>query len=158
MIRGLQGDEVYWPDMPHRRKGESVEDFRVRDALRKRRERVKHDLTRGTDAMTVRVEDIKTPEVVEKLDHVTGTEPIVRIYKRLNTILQGSRTAAQTKELFFVAKAFQSMSSALKTLQAMATHDEVRSIVVLVDPHLPDEVRVKLQQLLDKIDGRAGIA
>ena len=81
---------------------------------------------------------------------------MVRLVDRLNAKL--GQKNAKPADLAKLSAALAHTASAMKTVQAMATHAEVRAIVELVDPYLDERARMRLALILASIDRRAGMA
>ena len=143
-----------------RRKGETIEDFRKRDATRKRKARQKKGLNIDPKPL---VHAVKVPEVMEAVKDVPspdGIEPVKELYGEIGRAVGALREApdaSASQQLHILCSSFQRLASGLKTMQTLATRDEVRHIVELVHPHLPRDTRLELRRLLDRIDARAGV-
>ena len=92
---------------------------------------------------------------VEVVQVESKNQPVVTMYQRLGDLVRNKRS--EPREIQSMAAAFRSTASALSTLQALATHSEVRAIVELVDPEISTETRDKLAAILEAIDRRAGL-
>lgn len=155
-----------------RRRGESIEDFKKRDAARKREERLRKVLaSKPVKALAIPARVVPPTLTADKREPVNGLEAVVRLHDRIALALRAEDLAAadgalrtegqrmrHAKRLYLECKAFQHLAGGLKVMQALATRDEVQEIVELVDPHLPDAVRDQLQAVLQRIDARAGVA
>ena len=105
---------------------------------------VDQEIPAGTDVRVV------TPEVLGQVGN-----PVVMLVHRLQRQLRGQ---SNPSDIAKIAAALSHTASAMKTVQAMATHSEVRAIVELVDPYLDESARGRLATILVTIDRRAGMA
>ena len=155
--------------MATRRKGESLESYRARDAEAKRQRRLRKTLSTDPAAAvkTARIPEVLTTESaqLERLPDPDGVEPVKQLYAQIGLWVEEMRRGRAgevtvkdpEKKLYTLCSSFHRLAVGLKTMQALATRDEVRQIVALVHPHLPEDVRGELHGMLDRIDARAGV-
>ena len=148
--------------MPRRKRGESLEDFRARDAEyhRTRRERKRNaQLAKGAPAVGPEPRQPNAP-AERMLRPVNGIEPILRVFHRLNGMLDSADQTEKplnAREFFFLSKSARELATGLRYLQLMATADDIQRIVELVDPHLPEHAREQLQGMLAEMARRVGL-
>ena len=137
--------------MPKPNKGETSAQFKVRNAAYHRQRRIRKRSEIAGNGVPPQVPEVQAIVVQQE----SIPQPVVTMYQRLGDLVRNKRS--EPREIQSMAAAFRSTASALSTLQALATHSEVRQIVELVDPEISTETRDKLEAILEAIDRRAGL-